>query len=73
MIASDLLIERDDDGEYIATDSFSTVYGNGPTCADAVRDYRLSRDEYLDFLGRHFQVPPHLLPEQFRRLTGVGS
>jgi hypothetical protein len=46
-----LNVERDEDGEYIVTDSFSTVYGNGRTASRAKADYCLSLVEYYEFLA----------------------
>jgi hypothetical protein len=48
-----LKIEQDDDGEYVATDSFSVVYGNGKTSEKAAKDYCLSLVEYYEFAAHH--------------------
>jgi hypothetical protein len=46
-----LNVERDDDGEYIVTDDFSTVYGNGRSATKAKKDYGLSLIEHYEFLA----------------------
>jgi hypothetical protein len=48
-----LNIEQDEDGEYIATDSFSVVYGNGITSEKAAMDYCVSLVEYYEFIAKH--------------------
>jgi hypothetical protein len=45
-----LTVERDEDGEYIVTDTFSVVYGNGPTPTKAQEDYCDSLIEYYETL-----------------------
>jgi predicted RNase H-like HicB family nuclease len=46
-----LTIERDDDGEFVVSDTFSTVYGNGDTRKEALTDYCESLVEYNEFLS----------------------
>ena len=43
-----LTFERDEDGEFIVTDDFSVVYGNGKTALLALSDYCVSLEEYLE-------------------------
>jgi hypothetical protein len=45
-----LTVERDEDGEYIVTDTFSVAYGNGPTPTKAQEDYCDSLIEYYETL-----------------------
>jgi hypothetical protein len=49
-----LTVERDEDGEWIVTDSFSTVYGNGGTLEKALNDYCQSLVSYFEFLAERF-------------------
>src|SRR5438132_780682 len=55
-----LKIEQDEDGEFLVTDSFSIVYGNGKTHQKAQRDYCNSLVEYYEILeqqaGRDVQT-----------------
>ncbi len=48
-----LHVEQDEDGEFIATDDFSTVYGNGRTPEEAITDYRQSLISYYEVLESH--------------------
>ena len=45
-----LSVEWDEDGECIVTDTFSVVYGNGPTVTKAQQDYCDSLIEYYEAL-----------------------
>jgi hypothetical protein len=46
-----LTVERDDDGEFIITDNFSTVYGNGRTEGKAKVDYFQSLVDYYELVA----------------------
>jgi hypothetical protein len=50
-------IERDDDGDFVVTDHFSTVYGNGETESGAVNDYCLSLFDYYEILEGQPRTP----------------
>jgi predicted RNase H-like HicB family nuclease len=43
-------LEQDDDGTYLATDNFTTVYGQGKTPIDAIKDYWESLGIYYEIL-----------------------
>ena len=64
-----LKIEQDEDGEYIATDSFSIVYGNGITCDKATADYRVSLVEYCELVAKHAadNLPTAILFHKLRK------
>jgi hypothetical protein len=61
-------IERDEDGEFIVSDNFSTVYGNGKTQAKAIKDYCSSLIDYYEILESQANTngPAALLLNRFR-------
>jgi len=52
-----LNVENDDDGEFVVTDFFSTVYGNGKTERYAINDYYLSLIDYYEILENQPRTP----------------
>jgi len=56
MIVSPIVIEieKDDDGEFVVTDRFSTAYGNAASESEAISDYCLSLIDYYEILEGEF-------------------
>ena len=48
-------LEKDDNGDFVVSDNFSTVYGSGATESGAINDYFLSLIDFYEIL----EAQPH--------------
>lgn len=57
-----------DGGQYIATDTFTDVFGAGNSVGEAYRDLRISLHDYRDSLAEHRDALSPRLREHLERL-----
>ncbi len=43
-----IIVERDTDGRFVASDDVSVVYGVGESSAAAVEDYKIALSEFFE-------------------------